>query len=283
MKYAVIGDKGMFGAEMVGLLREKGLTLSGFNRSNLDLEACTPEELAAQLEGFQVIINAVAYTAVDKAETELFEANSANGIVAGKLAQAAALLGARFMHVSTDYVFDGAGKKPYLVTDPVNPKSEYGRSKALGERLVAMSEANYTIFRTAWLYGAFGRCFPKVIAGVIEKNGSAKVVGDQFGQPTWTRDLAEQVLAYSLVENPPRIVHAVASGKASWSDFATEVANSLGLSGEDVVTGISTSEFPTPAKRPAWSVLDNSSDLVEPIGDWRERWLVAADEVLGAR
>jgi dTDP-4-dehydrorhamnose reductase len=283
MKYAVIGDKGMFGAEMVQLLLERDLEVNGFNRSNLDLDVFTAEELAPQLEGFQVIINAVAYTAVDKAETESFAANSANGIIAGKLAQAAALLGARFMHISTDYVFDGQGAAPYLVSDPVNPKSEYGRSKALGEQLVAESGANYTIFRTAWLYGAFGRCFPKVIAGVIEKNGSARVVGDQFGQPTWTRDLAEQVLAYSLVENPPNIVHAVASGKASWSDFATEVANGLGLSGEDVVTSIATSEYPTPAKRPAWSVLDNSSDLVEPIGDWRERWLVAADEVLGSR
>ncbi len=283
MKYAVIGDKGMFGAEMVQLLLEKDLDVTGFNRSNLDLEVSTADELAAQLEGFQVIINAVAYTAVDKAETELFEANSTNGIIAGKLAQAAASLGVLFMHISTDYVFDGMGMRPYLVTDPVNPQSEYGRSKALGEQLIAESGANYTIFRTAWLYGSHGRCFPKVIAGVIEKNGSAKVVGDQFGQPTWTRDLAEQVLAYSLVKNPPKIVHAVASGKASWSDFANEVANSLGLSGEDVVTTISTSEYPTPAKRPAWSVLDNSSDFVEPIGDWRDRWLFAADEVLGAR
>jgi dTDP-4-dehydrorhamnose reductase len=264
-------------------LLEKDLHVNGFNRSNLDLDVFTAEELAHQLEGFQVIINAVAYTAVDKAETELFKANSSNGIIAAKLAQAAALLGARFMHISTDYVFDGMGTKPYLVTDPANPQSEYGRSKALGEQLIAESGANYTIFRTAWLYGAHGRCFPKVIGDVIEKNGFAKVVGDQFGQPTWTRDLAEQVLAYSLVENSPKIVHAVSSGKASWSDFAIEVANTLGFMGEDVVTSITTSEYPTPAKRPAWSVLDNSSDLVEPIGDWRERWLVAADEVLGSR
>ena len=271
----------MFGAELFRLLLEKDAEVSGFNRSNLDLEVLTPEELAARLDGFPVIINAVAYTAVDKAETEFFEANTANGVIAGKLAQASAMVGARFMHISTDYVFDGMGEKPYLVTHPVNPQSEYGRSKALGEKLIAESGANYTIFRTAWLYGSLGRCFPKVIADVIERNGFAKVVGDQFGQPTWTRDLAEQVVAYALVENSPKIVHAVASGKASWFDFAIEVANSLGLKGEEVVTNISTSEYPTPAKRPAWSVLDNSSRLVEPIGDWRERWSVAAEEVLG--
>jgi dTDP-4-dehydrorhamnose reductase len=283
MKYAVIGDKGMFGAEMFFFLSDQGINVTGFNRANLDLEILTVEELALQLEGFQVIINAVAYTAVDKAETEILEANSANGIIAGKLAQAATLIGARFMHVSTDYVFSGNGTKPYEVTDRIDPKSEYGLSKALGEKLVTESGSNFTIFRTAWLYGKYGRCFPKVIASVIEKNGSAKVVADQFGQPTWTRDLAEQVLAFSLLDETPRIVHAVASGKASWSDFAVEVANSLGLQGGNVVESISTSEYPTPAKRPAWSVLENSNDLVEPIGDWRERWLIAADEVLGAR
>jgi dTDP-4-dehydrorhamnose reductase len=280
MKYAVIGDKGMFGAEMVQFLLEKEIEVTGFNRSNLDLEVFTSMEIAAQLVGFQVIINAVAYTAVDKAETELFEANAVNGIIAGKLAQASALIGARFMHISTDYVFDGLGNTPYLVTDPVNPQSEYGRSKALGEQLVAESGANYTILRTAWLYGAYGRCFPKVIAEVILKNGSARVVGDQFGQPTWTRDLAEQVFEFSVLDDSPEIVHAVASGQASWSDFAIEVANTLGLEGEDVVSRITTREFPTPAVRPAWSVLDNSSTLVKPIADWRERWKVAAARVI---
>lgn len=283
MKYAVIGDNGMFGAEMFLLLSDQGINVKGFNRANLDLEILTVEQLALQLEGFQVIINAVAYTAVDKAETEILEATLANGIIAGKLAQAATLIGARFMHVSTDYVFSGNGTKPYAVTDRIDPQSEYGRSKALGEKLVTESGSNFTIFRTAWLYGKFGRCFPKVIASVIEKNGSAKVVGDQFGQPTWTRDLAEQVLAYSLLGEVPKIVHAVASGQASWADFAIEVANSLGLKGEDVVTNVSTIEYPTSAKRPTWSVLDNASEFVEPIGNWRERWLIAAEEVLGSR
>lgn len=283
MEFAVIGDRGMFGSEMVELLRERGFPVTGFNRSNLDIDNTSVEEFAKVLSPFDVVINAIAYTAVDKAESEFNEARSVNGNLAGKMARAAALADAKFYHISTDYVFSGTGTKPFSVDEMVDPQNEYGRSKVLGETLVAESGANFTIFRTAWLYGKFGRCFPKVIASALEKNGSAKVVDDQFGQPTWTRDLAEQVLSFSLLEKAPKIVHAVASGKASWADFAKEVANSLGLIGTDSVESISSSEFPTAAKRPAWSVLDNSSGLIQPIGDWRERWMLAAEEVLGSR
>ena len=282
MKYVVIGDKGMFGSELVALLQDRGLPVAGFNRSNLDIENSSTVDLGVVLGDFDVVVNAVAYTAVDKAELEIFEANTVNAIYAGKLAQAAALAGAKFMHISTDYVFDGQATHPYGVADRVDPKSEYGRSKAFGEKLVSESGADYTIFRTAWLYGKFGRCFPKIIASVLDKNGSARVVEDQLGQPTWTRGLAEQVLAFANLENAPKIVHAVSSGQGSWADFAREVSKSLGLESASIA-GISTIDYPTPAKRPAWSVLDNSSDLVAPIGDWRERWLVAAGEVLGSR
>jgi dTDP-4-dehydrorhamnose reductase len=282
MIFAVIGNKGMFGSEFVALLQDRGLPVAGFNRSNLDIENSSTEDLGIVFRDFDVIVNAVAYTAVDKAELEMYEANTVNAIYAGKLAQAAALAGVKFMHISTDYVFDGAGSRPYRAADQVDPQNEYGRSKALGEKLVAESGADYTIFRTAWLYGKFGKCFPKSIASILENKDSARVVDDQVGQPTWTRDLAEQVLAFANLENAPKIVHAVSSGQGSWADFAREVAKSLGLESASIV-GISTIEYPTPAKRPAWSVLDNSSDLVEPIGDWRERWLVAADEILGSR
>ena len=282
MRFAVIGDKGMFGSEMVRLLKSRGFEVEGFNRDNIDVNVLEAADLLDTLSGFDVIVNAVAFTAVDLAENELYEATAINGIAAGKLAQAAALVGAKFMHISTDYVFDGSATKPYLVTDATNPQTEYGRSKAMGELFVSQSEANYTIFRTAWLYGAGGKNFAKTIANVLDSMGTAMVVNDQFGQPTWTRDLAEQVLAYALLDDAPKMVHAVSSGAGSWADFAVEIALSLGLEA-DVVEGISTEMYPTPAKRPAWSVLDNSSDLVEPIGDWRERWAVASTEVLGSR
>lgn len=282
MKFAVIGDKGMFGSELVALLRDRGLPFAGFNRSNLDIENSTIEELGLVFSGFDVIVNAVAYTSVDKAELEIHEVNSVNARYAGKLAQSTRIAGARFMQISTDYVFDGTRSRPYSVLDQVDPQNVYGRSKALGEKLVAESGATYSILRTAWLYGEYGRCFPKIIASVLENNGSARVVGDQIGQPTWTKDLASIVIQVAQLDEMPRIVHAVSSGQASWADFAREVARSLGID-ESAVHEITTAEYPTPAKRPAWSVLDNSSELLQPIGDWRERWAFAAESVLAAR
>jgi dTDP-4-dehydrorhamnose reductase len=178
------------------------------------------------------------------------------------------------MHISTDYVFDGNSVAPYTTTDSPNPQGAYGRSKLLGEKLVRSSGSEFTIFRTAWLYGANGRCFPKVIQERVANNESLRVVNDQFGQPTWTRDLALQVLEYSKLSQSPEIVHAVSSGKASWFDFAKEIV------GDYYVAPVSSMEFVTAARRPKFSVLDNSSELVEPIGDWRERWRIAKLDVL---
>jgi dTDP-4-dehydrorhamnose reductase len=149
--------------------------------------------------------------------------------------------------------------------------------------MVAESGADYSILRTAWLYGKHGKCFPKTMANLLEANGSVRVVADQIGQPTWSRDLAESVMKVASLNQMPRVVHAVSSSQGSWADFAIEVANSLGMNGAEVVEGITTAEYPTPAMRPAWSVLDNSSDLIIPIGNWRERWRIAAPEVLAAR
>jgi dTDP-4-dehydrorhamnose reductase len=278
MRIAVIGANGMFGSEMVALVEEKGIDATGFERSSIDLEQA-PESMASELGGFDVVVNAVAFTAVDRAEAEIYEANTVNAIYAGVLAQAAKITGAKFIHISTDYVFNGESDTPYKVNDQIDPQTSYGKSKALGEQLVAESGADYSIMRTAWLYGANGRCFPKVMAEILKKNGSVKVVDDQIGQPTWTRDLAEMILQVLQLRDMPRVVHATASGKTSWAGFAKEIAQSTGMS-TDSVEGISSAEFPTAAKRPAWSVLDNSSDVITPIGDWRERWRVAAPEVL---
>jgi dTDP-4-dehydrorhamnose reductase len=144
----------------------------------------------------------------------------------------------------------------------------------LGENLISESAANYTIFRTAWLYGKHGRCFPKVMFEKASKSEPLRVVNDQFGQPTWTKDLALQVLAYSDLVDAPKVVHAVSSGETNWFEFAKEIV------GDYPIEPVSSSEFVTPAKRPGYSVLDNSSDVVTPIGDWRERWQVAKSKVL---
>jgi dTDP-4-dehydrorhamnose reductase len=274
MRFAVIGNRGMFGSEMTLSLADKGHYVLGFNRETLSLDDSI-ESIASGLEGFDVVINAVAYTAVDKAESEAELANLVNGEYAGKLAKASKMVGAKFLHVSTDYVFDGNSEIPYATDATPNPQGAYGRSKLLGEKLVEDSGANYTIFRTAWLYGAHGRCFPKVMHAKAMQGDALRVVNDQFGQPTWTRDLAEQILSYSQIEKAPAIVHCVSSGKASWFDFATEVV------GDYPIEPVSSDEFVTAAKRPKYSVLDNSSDLVAPIADWKDRWLVAKDDVLG--
>jgi dTDP-4-dehydrorhamnose reductase len=274
MSFAVIGDRGMFGTEMVKFLAFQNRQVTGFNRDSIDLNASS-DDLAKQLQGFRVIINAVAYTAVDKAESELELANLVNGEYAGKLARVAKTLGARFMHISTDYVFDGSADKPYSTNAQTDPQGAYGSSKLLGENLVIESGADFTIFRTAWLYGKHGRCFPKVMFEKASKNEPLRVVNDQFGQPTWTKDLAQQVFAFSEQVEAPEIVHAVSSGKATWFEFAKEIV------GDYPIGPVSSSEFVTPAKRPSYSVLDNTSDFVEPIGDWRERWQVAKTDVLG--
>ena len=273
MHFAVIGSRGMFGADMVRLLMAQQNQVTGFDRGSMNLSG-SPEELSKQLKGFDVIINAVAYTAVDQSESDKEIANLVNGEYAGKLALASAQVGAKFMHISTDYVFDGSSSTPYSTLAPTNPQSAYGSSKLLGERLVSESGANYTIFRTAWLYGRFGRCFPRVIFEKASKGEPLRVVNDQFGQPTWTKDLAHQVLAFAEIEQAPQIVHAVSSGAASWFDFAKEIV------GDYSVAPVQSSEFVTAARRPLYSVLDNSSALVPPIGNWKERWALAKSEVL---
>jgi dTDP-4-dehydrorhamnose reductase len=274
MRFAVIGNRGMFGSEMMLLLADQGYETLGLNRETLDFNQSI-ESIARQLEGFDVVVNAIAYTAVDRAESEIELANLVNGDYAGKLAGASKIAGARFLHVSTDYVFDGDSDTPYATDAVPNPRGAYGRSKLLGEQLVQKSGANYTIFRTAWLYGATGRCFPKVILEKALLGDPLRVVNDQFGQPTWTRDLADQILSYAKLDNAPHIVHSVSSGKASWFDFATEIV------GDFPIVPVSSGEFVTAAKRPKYSVLDNSGNLVAPIGDWKQRWLAAKDDVLG--
>lgn len=278
MRWAVIGSTGLFGQDLLAFLKEHGQDVEGFNRTNLQLSA-EPHEIGPQLAGFDVWVNCVGFTRVDEAEAEVYEANLVNGIYAGALAEAAELAGSRFIQISTDYVFDGLSGVPYTVSDSINPQTAYGKSKALGEKLVAESGADFTIIRTAWLYGANGRCFPRVIAELLRRDRSARVVNDQQGQPTWTRDLAEIVFQVVQLEEMPRVVNAVASGKASWAEFAKEVALSMGLT-TNSIEEISSDKFSTTARRPAWSVLDNLSDSFSPVGDWRDRWREAAPEVL---
>lgn len=279
MLVAVVGDRGLFGREMYSLLVSKGQEAVGFNRTNLDLSA-TAEKLTEAVYGADVIINAVAYTQVDAAENHADEARLVNGQYAGKLAQVSKSLGAKFIQISTDYVFPGNSRFPISRSSPTSPINEYGASKLLGEQLVSQSGANYQIFRTAWLYGAGGNCFPKTIAKNLLDRGVVEVVNDQIGQPTWSKDLAEVI--YSHIHNPQneRVVHAVASDSASWFEFAKAIASSLPSSRTFSVEPISSLRPARGATRPTYSVLDNSETNGPTIGNWLDRWKVAAPEIL---
>jgi dTDP-4-dehydrorhamnose reductase len=281
MLVAVIGDRGLFGQDMYSLLLSRGDNVVGFNRSNVDLSQ-TSEGLTEAVFRADVLINAVAYTQVDAAEDNKDEARLVNGEYAGKLARVAKALGAKFIQISTDYVFPGDSRVPISTDSPTSPINEYGASKLLGEQLVAESGADYQIFRTAWLYGAGGKCFPRTIAKRLIGGGEVKVVNDQIGQPTWTRDLAEVI--YSHIHKPcnERVVHAVASGSASWVDFAEAIASSLPGSQTFQVKPISSLSPAKGAVRPAYSVLDNTATNGPIIGNWLDRWKVAAPEVLSS-
>jgi dTDP-4-dehydrorhamnose reductase len=282
--WGVLGNTGMLGSEFEQELLELGHSFVGLNRSNLNLDS-TDSEFCSQISSigpFGTLVNGIAYTAVDTAESEPEQAVLVNSEYPKKLAFVAKELGFRFVHISTDYVFDGTSTVPYRTTDVPNPQSAYGRTKLAGEIAVKESGADYQIFRTAWLYGANGNCFPKTVARVLKEQGQMKVVHDQMGQPTWTKDLAELIIAHQDVDASlrPRIVHATASGSCSWYEFACEIALSLGYDADQVIIPITTAEYPTPAKRPAYSVLDNENETGLIIGDWRERWREAAPLVL---
>lgn len=210
------------------------------------------------------IINAAAYTAVDRAESEPEAARRINAAGAGYLAVAARECGARLIHISTDFVFDGAGSTPYRPDSATHPVSVYGRTKQEGERAVldTLPERS-TIVRTAWVYAANGANFLRTMLRVMREKGSARVVADQVGTPTAARPLA-QVL-WRMASNPEirGIHHWTDAGVASWYDFAVAIAEEsaqLGLlSPEVTITPITTADYPTPARRPSYSVLDKRS------------------------
>ena len=281
MHFAVIGDLGMFGSDMKSHLSSARYQVEGFNRANFDL-GLSEEQLASRLEGFDVVINAVAYTAVDMAEQETELANQINGYVPGKLARSCALAAVRFIHISTDYVFDGSARSPISTHQILDPINAYGRSKALGETLVSDSGADFIILRTSWLYGANGNCFPRTIAKKLLAGESVSVVSDQFGQPTWTKDLAEVALAHSLNNFGERIVHPVSSGKASLYEFALAIKDSMVDNQTREIQSVASSDYQSPAKRPKYSVLENMKTSGPIIGNWLARWKIAAPEVLGS-
>lgn len=220
--------------------------------------------------GPNLIINCAAFTRVDDCETERELAFSINAKGAGTMAESAREIEAKLVHFSTDYIFDGTKKSPYLEDDPPNPISVYGSSKLAGERNVRNASENHLLIRTQWLYGDGGNHFVKTILNLAKERDSIKVVNDQFGSPTWTEDLVDATIALIHKESIGTY-HVVNSGECSWYDFAREIVKEAGLSTK--VIPCSTAEFPRPAKRPSYSVLsvDKTSNVLgQVIPGWKD-------------
>lgn len=280
MRWLVVGAAGMLGTDLVRVLGEHDETVDGIDRAALDVT--DPAATLEAVRGYDVVVNCAAYTAVDAAETDEAAAFAVNAVGPANLARATAAAGARLVQISTDYVFDGAAERDYAADAPVAPRSAYGRTKLAGEWAAQAGSADVLVVRTAWLYGAHGGCFPKTIARVARERGGLDVVDDQVGQPTWTVDLAELVVALVGAQAPAGVYHGTASGRTSWHGFARAVVGAAGLD-EEIVRPTTSEAFTRPAPRPAFSVLDHGTVRaagVAPIGDWRERWDVAAASVL---
>lgn len=253
--YLITGASGMLGRDLQAALAGRAVTALG--RADLDVTDLAAVRAAAA--GHDVVINAAAYTKVDDAEAHEAAAYAVNAVGARNLAAAAAAGSARMVQVSTDYVFNGGATRPYREDTPLDPISAYGRTKAAGERFVLEENpAGAFIVRTAWLYGAHGPNFAATMLRLAAGHDTVSVVDDQRGQPTWTADLARQIVALLDAEAPPGIYHGTNSGEATWYDFARAVFTAAGLDPARV-TRTDSSHFVRPAPRPDYSVLGHAA------------------------
>lgn len=269
MKYLVTGARGMLGSDLVEALFGRDVTLLG----RADLDVTDRDAVFEVASGHDVVLNAAAYTKVDDAEAHEDESHAVNAIGVRNLAEASAASGAKFVTVSTDYVFDGTATEPYDEATPFDPVNAYGRTKAAGETAARAAHPEGTfIVRTAWLYGEHGPNFAATMLRLAASNDTVSVVDDQVGQPTWTADLARQIVELVDSEAPAGVYHGTNAGSASWFEFARAVFESNGLDPERV-RPTDSSAFVRPAPRPAFSVLGHGSWAaagLSPMRPWRE-------------
>jgi dTDP-4-dehydrorhamnose reductase len=262
----------MLGQDLLAALAGAGHDVSGRTRADLDIT--DQAAVAAGLDAAKpdVVVNCAAWTAVDDAESHEDDALAVNGTGAAHVAGACAAAGARLVHLSTDYVFAGDAAGPYGEGDPAGPRTAYGRTKLAGEQAVMqlLPGAGY-VLRTAWLYGAHGPSFVSTMVRLERERPAVDVVTDQRGQPTWTADLAAKIVELGASQAPAGIYHATSSGEATWFDLTREIFRLLGAD-TGRVRPTTSSAFPRPAPRPAYSVLGHgrwAGTGIEPIGDWR--------------
>jgi dTDP-4-dehydrorhamnose reductase len=271
-RWLVTGAGGMLGRDVVTTLTSNGEDVAALTRRDLDItdeaavframRGCRPD----------IVVNCAAWTGVDDAEAHERHALRVNGHGAAYLASACAGSGAWLVQVSTDYVFGGDACRPYAEHDAPGPRTAYGRTKLAGEQAVLrqLPRTSYVV-RTAWLYGAHGPNFVRTIMRLERERQVLEVVDDQRGQPTWTADVAGQVIALLRSQAPAGVYHATSSGDTTWFGLAREVFRLLGAD-EGRVRPVRSGEHPRPAPRPACSVLGHDAWArtgIEPIGGWR--------------
>lgn len=279
--WLLTGAGGMLGQDLRAAAEAAGHAVTA--ASHRDLDVTDPDACLAEVDGHDVVVNAAAWTAVDDAETHEPEAFKVNAIGAANLARAASAAGARLVQVSTDYVFDGTATSPYAEHAPLAPRSAYGRTKAAGEWAARSLCPDSFVVRTAWLYGEHGGNFVKTMARLAAERETLDVVDDQRGQPTWTVDVADAVVALLGADAEPGTYHATSTGEVTWCGFTRAIFTELGLDPERV-RPTTTAAFPRPAPRPAYSVLGHdgwAAAGLEPIGDWRASLTRALPRVVG--
>ena len=256
MRILLTGKSGQVGSELEERLAPAGELIAP---GRAELEFLDLRSLQQEVRSVRpdVIVNAAAYTAVDRAEAERDAASAVNAAAVGVLAEEAKKLGALLVHFSTDYVFDGEKAAPYREDDTPHPVSVYGESKLAGERAVAGSGCRYLIFRTSWVYSAGGRNFLRVILAAARERNELRVVDDQRGAPTSAQAIARAVASILMKENPPNgLYHMTAAGETTWHGFARAILEGVGL--QTPVVAITSEEYAAKARRPKNSLLDNS-------------------------
>lgn len=273
----VTGAAGQLGRALGGTA-PAGWTVCGYDADELDITDAAAVRERVEAVRPAIVVNAAAWTAVDRAEAEPEAAYAVNARGAANVARAAAAAGARVVHVSTDFVFDGSIGRPLTPDDPVNPLGVYGRTKLEGEReVLAATDGAAVVVRTAWLYAAEGTNFVRTMLRLMAERAEVRVVADQIGTPTWARSLAGAIWTVAARPTVRGVHHWTDAGVASWYDFAVaiqEEALAAGLLARAVpVRPIASTEFPTPARRPAFSVLDKRATW-EALGVEAEHWRV---------
>lgn len=294
----LIGRSGQIGSELKQLLPEIGNVVAP-GRDALDLSVPSQIRSAIAEVRPQAIVSAAAYTAVDQAESDAATARAVNAEAPRVLAEEAKRLGALLVHYSTDYVFDGEKRSPYAEDDVTHPLSVYGATKLAGEMAIRESGAAHLILRTSWVYAPRGRNFLRTVIRLATQREELRIVRDQTGAPTWSREVAAATtgLLRQLLDSPDAswavvrgTYHMTAGGETNWAEFAEAIlAEAAALPREDAwltvatngkpqmareVIGITTAEYPTPARRPAYSVLSNArlaSTFGLSLPDWREQ------------